>query len=298
MNSISVIYTQEVLNKNFNIYGDLENPLFLAKDVADWIEHSSITMMLKTIDEDEKIKITPKQSLGILTKNKEYWFLTEDGLYEVLMQSRKPIAKQFKKKVKEILKGLRRGELQIMGNELTKNNTDDLINSVIQSNNNTAACMRQMTQMTQQMSQMMGIMLQLVQNNTNTQTTQEIPVDDDNAYIKSCIRPAVGKHYTMTEIAQDVKYELSLSYCDARKINVFLDNKGVLRKVTGVEHNGEIYSNFYIFSEQYRDKYSTTLIPSINKRTETKFLNTLYSGKDRAFIIKYIKEHAQEFIES
>lgn len=33
--------------------------------------------------------------------------LTEDGLYEVLMQSRKPIAKQFKKGVKAILKEIR-----------------------------------------------------------------------------------------------------------------------------------------------------------------------------------------------
>ena len=29
-------------------------------------------------------------------QNRDMWFLTEDGLYEVLMQSRKPIAKQFK----------------------------------------------------------------------------------------------------------------------------------------------------------------------------------------------------------
>ncbi|WP_244961100.1 BRO family protein [Bacillus paramycoides] len=28
------------------------------------------------------------------------WFLTEDGLYEILMQSRKTIAKEFKKEVK------------------------------------------------------------------------------------------------------------------------------------------------------------------------------------------------------
>ena len=35
------------------------------------------------------------------------WFLTEDGVYEVLMQSRKPIAKQFKKEVKKILKEIR-----------------------------------------------------------------------------------------------------------------------------------------------------------------------------------------------
>ena len=41
-------------------------------------------------------------------QNREMWFLTEDGLYEVLMQSRKPIAKEFKKQVKQILKEIRK----------------------------------------------------------------------------------------------------------------------------------------------------------------------------------------------
>ena len=36
------------------------------------------------------------------------YFLTEEGLYEVLMQSRKPIAKEFKKQVKIILKDIRK----------------------------------------------------------------------------------------------------------------------------------------------------------------------------------------------
>ena len=40
-------------------------------------------------------------------QNREMWFLTEDGLYEVLMQSRKPIAKEFKKQVIKILDDLR-----------------------------------------------------------------------------------------------------------------------------------------------------------------------------------------------
>lgn len=47
-------------------------------------------------------------------------YLTEDGLYEVLMQSRKPIAKQFKKKVKEILKLIRKD-----GGYITTNEKDD-----------------------------------------------------------------------------------------------------------------------------------------------------------------------------
>lgn len=104
---LKVLDKREILEQEVITYGDLENPLFLAKDVANWIEHSSVTMMLKTIDDEEKIKISPKQSLGQLTSNNEYWFLTEDGLYEVLMQSRKPVAKEFKKKVKKLLKDLR-----------------------------------------------------------------------------------------------------------------------------------------------------------------------------------------------
>ena len=64
--------------------------------------------MLSNIDEDEKIKYLCTNSTGVLQNNTEYWFLTEDGLYEVLMQSRKPIAKQFKKEVKKILKQIRK----------------------------------------------------------------------------------------------------------------------------------------------------------------------------------------------
>lgn len=106
-NSIQVLKQTELCGWQFTVYGTAENPLFLAKEVAECIEHSNITVMLQTIDEEEKVKITPKQSLGDLVNYKEYNFLTEDGLYEVLMQSRKPIAKQFKKGVKQILHEVR-----------------------------------------------------------------------------------------------------------------------------------------------------------------------------------------------
>ena len=113
---LQVINEQEVLGKQFRVYGTFEEPLFLAKDVAEWIEHSNVTKMTNSIDEDEKIVIkTPSNYLLVgLQSNTEYTFLTEDGLYEVLMQSRKPIAKQFKKQVKAILKGLRKGEITLV----------------------------------------------------------------------------------------------------------------------------------------------------------------------------------------
>ena len=100
---LQIIEQREVLGKEFTIYGDLENPLFLAKDVAIWIEHNNISHMMSIVDENEKLTYTIRNS----GQNREMWFLTEDGLYEVLMQSRKPIAKQFKKEVKKILKTIR-----------------------------------------------------------------------------------------------------------------------------------------------------------------------------------------------
>ena len=56
MNELKIVNEQEVLGKNFRIYGDFENPLFLAKDVAEWIEHSKVSIMLESVDDDEKIK--------------------------------------------------------------------------------------------------------------------------------------------------------------------------------------------------------------------------------------------------
>lgn len=101
---LKVIDQRELLNQDFKIYGDLDNPLFLAKEVAGWIEHSKVSRMLESVDSDEKLK----EQIVTSGQKREVWMLTEDGLYEVLMQSRKPIAKKFKKEVKQILKDIRK----------------------------------------------------------------------------------------------------------------------------------------------------------------------------------------------
>lgn len=104
-NVVEIIKEQEVLGKAFRIYGTVEQPLFLAKDVAEMIKHSKPRDMVQNVDDEEKVKMPFKMATSRSTQ--EQWFLTEDGLYEVLMQSRKPIAKQFKKEVKNILKQMR-----------------------------------------------------------------------------------------------------------------------------------------------------------------------------------------------
>ena len=118
---IKVIDERKVFDKDFRIWGTLENPLFLAKDVAEWLDLSNVSDMISRVDVDEVTKL----NLGGLQG--ECNFLTEDGLYEVLMQSRKPIAKQFKKKVKEILKDIRKTGGYINNAELLVNTYfDDL----------------------------------------------------------------------------------------------------------------------------------------------------------------------------
>ena len=103
--ALEVIKEEVVCGKEFKIYGSIDNPLFLAKDVANWIEYDSTSTakMLKTVDEDEKLIGT----LFLSGQNREVSMITEDGLYEILMLSRKPIAKEFKKEVKKILKQMR-----------------------------------------------------------------------------------------------------------------------------------------------------------------------------------------------
>ena len=119
-NELTVINEQEVLGKTFRIYGDFENPLFLAKDIANWIEHSDTSMMVKNIDDDEKVT----SIVCTLGGNQSALFLTEDGMYEVLMQSRKPIAKQFKKQVKIILKSIRKHGTYMTEEVIEKTLTD------------------------------------------------------------------------------------------------------------------------------------------------------------------------------
>lgn len=122
MNELKVLNEQEVLGKQFRVYGTPEEPLFMAKDVAEWIEYdkSSVNKMLANVDDDEKVR----KNVPTLGGMQESWCLTENGLYEVLMLSRKPIAKQFKKEVKEILKSIRKH-----GIYATDNVIDDILNN-------------------------------------------------------------------------------------------------------------------------------------------------------------------------
>jgi prophage antirepressor-like protein len=74
MNEIKIIKEQEVLGKDFKVYGDFENPLFLAKDVAEWLDLTNVTDMISRVDSDEVTKLNLGGLQGVCN------FLTEKDL--------------------------------------------------------------------------------------------------------------------------------------------------------------------------------------------------------------------------
>ena len=109
---INVLEIINLQGHKLTIYGTKEDPLFLAVDIAKLIDYSvgHTSHMLNTVDAHEKRLINVSGRLNSASggrHNTQKWFLTEYGLYEVLMQSRKPVARRFKSSVKKILRDLR-----------------------------------------------------------------------------------------------------------------------------------------------------------------------------------------------
>ena len=210
---VEVIEQREVLGKEFKIYGTFENPLFLAKDVANWIEYSvsNVSKMLDKVDEDEKTTRTISTNGNYITNA---WFLTEDGLYEVLMQSRKPLAKEFKKKVKEILKALRQNKIQII------NTTND-----VQVDNNIIDMINILKSLTEQNQQIIDIIKQYMNTDTN------IAINNTNDEVENEIMNLSNDFYTIKECC------------------TFLNNKSVCGKSLGVQIVNQLFRDNKYFDK-------------------------------------------------
>ena len=81
--------------KRLNVYGDLDAPLFKAKDISHAIGYSSGNewRMLEMCEEDEKLKLP----LVVAGQRRSVNFVTENGLYNILAQSRMEIARSWRR---------------------------------------------------------------------------------------------------------------------------------------------------------------------------------------------------------
>ena len=96
---------------------EIENePWFVAKDVCDILELSNPSVALKNLDEDERTKLN-------LGRQGNTNLINESGLYALVVRSRKPEAKKFRKWItSEVLPSIRKHGVYM---------TDNILNQVL-----------------------------------------------------------------------------------------------------------------------------------------------------------------------
>lgn len=93
-------------NKQLNVYVSLDDPIFRASDVANLIDYSegNTWKMLEMCEADEKLNLP----MVVGGQRRNISFITENGLYNVLSQSRKPIARKWRRVIHDELIRLRK----------------------------------------------------------------------------------------------------------------------------------------------------------------------------------------------
>lgn len=91
------------------------DPWFVAKDVCDAVALGNTTEALRGLDEDERNTVrNPEGNRG----NPNVTIINESGLYSLILRSRKPEAKAFKKWITSVvLPTLRKDGMYVMGEE-------------------------------------------------------------------------------------------------------------------------------------------------------------------------------------
>jgi len=103
---MNVVGTISFGNRILEVYSSVDTPLFKASDVGTMIDYSHGNMwnMLQMCEEDEKLNLP----MVVAGQRRSVSFLTETGLYNVLSQSRTPIARKWRRIVHDELIRLRK----------------------------------------------------------------------------------------------------------------------------------------------------------------------------------------------
>ena len=96
---VEVIAERDICGKQFRVWGTFDNPLFLAKDVAEWLGYEGTHAgrdMCRNLNKDEKVKHIAYVPRGNGYQRKATLFINEGGLYKAIMKSNKPKSEPFK----------------------------------------------------------------------------------------------------------------------------------------------------------------------------------------------------------
>lgn len=106
MTNVKVVGTINFDDKALNVYQSLDDPLFRANDIATMIGYSegNTYKLLELCEKDEKLKLP----LVVAGQTRQVSFVTELGLYNILAQSRKLIARKWRRVVHTQLVAMRK----------------------------------------------------------------------------------------------------------------------------------------------------------------------------------------------
>ena len=117
---------ETIITKENEMFGTLrvivmdEEPWFVGKDITTALGYSNASKaLLDHVDEEDKLNNVTLSSLG----QRGGWLINESGLYSLILSSKLPSAKQFRKWVtKEVLPSIRKYGAYISNDEDTVNN--------------------------------------------------------------------------------------------------------------------------------------------------------------------------------
>lgn len=106
MNTLNIVQTFNYNDRSVRTAGTPENPLFVAKDVCEILEIGNPSQAVSRLDADEKNTIILNEGNR---GNPETIVVTESGLYSLILGSRKPETRQFKRWIThEVLPAIRK----------------------------------------------------------------------------------------------------------------------------------------------------------------------------------------------
>lgn len=175
-------------------------PWFVAKDVCDCLEHTNPTMALQRLDDDERSKLN-------LGRQGEANVVNEYGLYSLVLSSRKPEAKEFKRWIThEVLPSLRKYGTYSMNIPRTLPDALKAYANEIEAHNQTRAVLEEQKVLIAAQEQ---------------QISEFKPIRD---YVDEILSSTSA--LTITQIAAD--YDIT-----ARALNKILEEEKVQRNVSG-----------------------------------------------------------------
>ena len=102
---MKIVGNIKFMDHTLPVYASLDEPKFKASDIATAIDYSdgNVWKMLEMCEADEKLNLP----LVVAGQRRSVSFVTEIGLYNILSQSRKPIARAWRRIIHEELIALR-----------------------------------------------------------------------------------------------------------------------------------------------------------------------------------------------